>query len=61
MLNENIGKISQNQFSDIARGFENDLIAVFSLMQDDAIKLLNKAEKEGWDISKFTKEAANLI
>jgi hypothetical protein len=61
VLNENIGKISQNQFSDIARGFENDLIAVFSLMQDDAIKLLNKAEKEGWDISKFTKEAANLI
>ena len=60
---EKIGssKITQAQFYELAEDMILELSAVFNVMKDDAMKLLSKAEDEGWDGDRLIKEVEKLI
>lgn len=54
-------KITAQQFYGLSSPLALDLIAVFSLLEEDIIKLTNKAVKEGWSEDKLIQEISDLI
>lgn len=55
------GKLTQNEFDDLSKSFALDLVAVFSLIQEDVMKLLDKSIKEGWSADVLIKKVEDLI
>ena len=55
------GKLTEEEFNKIASSFQLDLIALFSLMQDDVNKLVNKAIEEEWLPDQLIQEIQSLI
>lgn len=54
-------KISETEFYDLIDGFTLDMIAVFRLIEDDTMALLDRAIKEGWTPEKLVSEVEKLI
>jgi hypothetical protein len=53
--------INEKQFYELIQPFVNDLTAVFGLMHEDALRLLDTARKEGWTPEKLIAEVEKLI
>ena len=54
-------KVNQNDFNRIVSTFELDMIALFSQMQDELTKIINKAEREGWRTEQLMQAVEELI
>lgn len=54
------GAITIPEVNELARPFQLDLIAYFTELQDDSLKLLDKAVKEGWTEQKLESEIIKL-
>ena len=54
-------KLTQAQFFNMSHPFALDLIAMYSQMQEDMFKLVDKAEKEHWTAERLIDEIGNLI
>ncbi len=62
--NENaakIPKIDRSTFDEMVRPLSLDMIAAFSLLSEDILKILGKAEREKWTPEKIETEIKNLI
>jgi hypothetical protein len=55
------GKMSQKEFDDYSMPMALDLIAVFSLLQEEVLDLLEQADKEGWTPDILIKKVEELI
>ena len=51
--------ITVNQFDQFSFPFALDLIAAFSIAEEEIIKLINKAGKENWTMQELFKEKEN--
>ena len=58
---KSLGKLTEDQFNKIASSFSLDLIALFSLIQEDVNKLVIKATEEGWQPERLIQEISDLI
>ena len=54
-------QIKQREFDRLSAPMELDLVAFFTLMEDDVSILLRKAKREGWDENQFINEVINLV
>jgi hypothetical protein len=54
-------KLSHNDFYDMINPFVMDMTAMYSLMQEDVMKIVGQAEKENWTIDKMIHEIERLI
>jgi hypothetical protein len=54
-------KISEKEFYDLIDGFSLDMIAIFRMMEDEAMATLDRAIKEGWTPEKFVDELGKII
>ena len=53
--------ITAKQFESLSSPFVLDLVALFSLMEEDIVKLTRKAQREGWTPDKLIQEISELI
>ena len=53
--------IPQKDIDDMGAPLENDLLALFKLMEQDALRLLDRAKDEGWTPEEFEREIEALI
>jgi hypothetical protein len=53
-------RIPKDEVDSIERKLANDLIALFRVMRDDAVRLLAKADDEGWTEDRVMDEMAKL-
>ncbi len=54
-------RITQDQFTDFSQPFVLDLIALFNLVEEDTVKTISKAQREGWTPDKLIKEVEKII
>ena len=54
-------KISHKEFSELSSPLALDLTAVFNVMKDEIMNLLNIAEKEGWTPEQLIKKVEDMI
>jgi len=56
------GKTKQSDFQDMIKPISNDLIALFSSLEDKTTnEILNKAKKENWDPEKIISSIEGLL
>lgn len=53
--------LTQKEYSRQAAPFALDLIALFQLMQEDALVLVRKARRENWTPERLIREITNLL
>ena len=54
-------KITSKEFDGLSSGFELDLIAYYKQLEEDSMKLLNEAVREGWTPDKLIKQYDKLM
>jgi len=53
--------VNQSKFNDWSKDFVSDLIAYFNLLNEDIVKLIDKASKEGWTPEQIIDAIEELI
>jgi hypothetical protein len=56
-----VQRITSTAFDDLADPLALDMIAAFSLIQEDTEKLVAQAEKEGWDSDTLIQKIDELL
>lgn len=54
-------KLTQNQFDSLTSSIALDMTAAFSVMEDETIKAISKAEKEGWTADELINEIGRMF
>ena len=53
--------LPQKDIDDLATPLENDLTALFRLMEEDALKLVADAQENGWTPEEFERELEAMV
>lgn len=62
MMADSVGvKVTEREFNSMSGEIKSDLTALFNIMEDEVIEILNKANEEGWTPDQFINEIENLI
>ena len=61
MTEISVGKITADDFDDLAAPYVLDLIAVFSQLKEDVLNELNRAVKENWTPDTLIKNIEELF
>lgn len=56
-----IGKLTEDQFNRVASSFQLDLIALFSILQEDVNRLVAQSIEEGWLPEELLQKIKELI
>lgn len=56
-----IPHITTEEFQDLSKPMALDLTALFSLMRDEALYIIEKAGREGWTIAELEEELLDLV
>lgn len=55
------GKLSGNEFSKLISEMEQDLIALFKVIEDDVADIVSQGVSEGWTVEQTMREIDNLF